>query len=202
MRAVALVGLFALLLPFTGSAHEDGWTVIGRENDVVISRRATSGRALPSFRGKGPVRGKFEDVLRLVRDVRSINQWAYGVSRAQLIRRVSEDVDLIYLFSHTPWPMRDRDMVVRRTIEEIQSGQEYSISLRCERGVRPVLERVVRVDECESELRLRRLDDHTTEIDYWASLDPGKLPNWTSSWLARTVPTRTLAAIQRRASRP
>ena len=201
MRVVALVALLAWLLPFTVSAYEDGWAVIGREDNVVISRRAIPGHALPAFRGKGPIDGNVADVLKLLRNVPSINQWAYGVSRAQLLKQVSTDVDLIYLFSHTPWPMRDRDMVVRRTIETIQSDHEYRISLRCERGVRPVREGVVRVNECESEFRLRRLDAHTTEVDYWASLDPGKLPNWTSSWLARTVPSRTLAAIQRRASR-
>jgi hypothetical protein len=201
MRVVALLAWLALLVPFTVSAYEDGWSVIGREDNVVISRRAIPGHALPAFRGKGPIRGNVDHVLAQLRNVPSINQWAYGVSRAQLLEQLAKDVDLIYLFSHTPWPMRDRDMVVRRTIETIQSGHEYRISLRCERGVRPVRDGVVRVSECESELRLRRLDDHTTEVDYWASLDPGKLPNWTSSWIARTVPGRTLAAIQRRASR-
>ena len=201
MRVLALLALLVWLVPFTVSAYEDGWAVIGRENSVVISRRAIPGHALPAFRGKGPIRGNVEDVLNLLRSVPSINQWAYGVSRAQLLEQLSQNVDLIYLFSHTPWPMRDRDMVVRRTIETIQSGHEYRISLRCERGVKPVREGVVRVSECESELLLRRLDDHTTEVDYWASLDPGKLPSWTTSWLARTVPSRTLAAIQRRASR-
>jgi hypothetical protein len=186
----------------SGRAHDDDWTVIGRENDVVISRRAQPGQMLPAFRGKGPIRGNIVHVLTLLRDVRSINQWAYGVSRAQLVERVSESVDLIYLFSHTPWPMRDRDMVVRREVEEISSGQEYRISLRCQSGVRPPQDGVVRVNECESEFRLRRVDANTTEVDYWASLDPaGKLPNWTSSWVARTVPGRTLSAIQQRASR-
>lgn len=201
MRVTALVIFLAWLVPFTVSAYEDGWAVIGREDKVVISRRTIPGHALPAFRGKGPIQGNVEDVLKLLRSVRSINQWAYGVSRAQLVQQLSADVDLIYLFSHTPWPMRDRDMVVRRSIETIQSGREYRISLRCERGVQPERDGVVRVSECESELWLRRLDDNTTEVDYWASLDPGKLPSWTTSWMARTVPSRTLAAIERRAAR-
>lgn len=182
-------------------AHGDGWTVIGHEDGVVISRRNTSGRTLPAFRGKGPIRSRLEDVLALLRDVRSINKWAYGISRAQLVRRLSPDVDLIYLFSHTPWPVRDRDMTVRREIEELRPGSEYRISLRCEDGVEPVRHGIVRVHECESEFRIRRLTDDTTEVDYWASIDPaGHIPSWTSSWMARTVPSRTILAIQQRAT--
>jgi hypothetical protein len=196
--------LFAWLVVMPCRAGEpgDGWTVIGRRDGVVTFRRANPGGGLPSFRGKATVRANIEQVLTLLRDVNSITQWAFGVSRAQLVEQVSPDVDLIYLFSNTPWPLRDRDMTMRRKVERIRPGQAYLIALRCEKGVLPRYSDVIRVNQCESEFRLRKLDEQATEIDYWVTIEQaGKLPKWTSTWVARTVPRRTLVAIRELASR-
>jgi hypothetical protein len=200
MRFCALALAIVILSPKgRAQAQATGWTPIGTEHGFVISRRG--GHGAPSFRGVGPIQGKIEDVLSVLRDVPSINQWAYGITQSRLIEHVSEDVDLIYLFSATPWPVRDRDMTVRREIHEVQPGSEYRITFRCQAGVLPAQGSVVRVNQCHSEFRLRRLNDHETELEYWARLDPaGHVPSWASSWMARTVPGRTLQSIQQRVS--
>lgn len=162
----------------------------------------TPGQRLPAFSGKQNIQGSVQDVLTVLRDVPAISQWAYGISRAQLIKHVTPDVDLIYLYSHTPWPVHDRDMTVRREIVELEAGVAYRIVLSCQDGIRPPSDGIVRVRECHSEFRLRRLDERTTAVEYSASLDPaGRIPNWTKSWMARTVPGRTLAALQERVTK-
>jgi hypothetical protein len=193
--------LLVCLCSTGAQAQEPGWTVVGREGGVTISRRAGP-EDEPAFRGRGSIRGKVEDVLALLSDAHSINQWAYGISRVELVKQLGPNVDVIYLFSHTPWPIRDRDMVVRREIKELRPGDEYRITLRCQAGIRPANWGIVRVNKCESGFRLRRVDDQTTEITYWASVDDaGHLPHWTIAWVARQVPSRTIAAIQEQVAR-
>lgn len=169
---------------------------------VAPATPTTPGQRLPTFSGTQNLQGSIQEVLTVLRDVPSISQWAYGISRAQLVKRVSANVDLIYLYSHTPWPVHDRDMTVRREIVELETGIAYRIVLSCQSGIRAPRDGIVRVSECHSEFRLQRLDDRTTIVEYSASLDPaGHIPNWTKSWMARTVPGRTLAALQERVTR-
>ena len=118
------------------------------------------------------------------------------------MKRVDDRTEIVYLYSDTPWPVRDRDMVVRRSVSVIQPGSEFGVSIRCEPGAAPVRHGVIRVQDCDSSFRIRKLDGDHTEVVYEMSLDPeGALPHWASAWVARTAPVKTLLAIEARATR-
>ena len=93
-------------------------------------------------------------------------------------------------------------MVVRRQVRVIKPGEEFAISLRCEPNGAKQRADVIRVRECESSFRVRKLDGENTAVTYEMSLDPeGRVPQWASAWVARTAPVKTLLAIESRAAR-
>jgi hypothetical protein len=178
------------------------WTFDSRERGITISRRDGSGEALSAFRGDGVVRAHVLQVLAVILDVREVERWAYGVTSARSVGHIDDRTELIYLYSNTPWPVRDRDMVVRRKVSVIKPGEEFAISLRCEPNGAQPRGGVIRVRECESSFRVRKIDAQTTAVVYEMSLDPeGRVPQWASAWVARTAPVNTLLAIEKRASR-
>ena len=205
--AVALFGAAAGLaesdVVVHDPAHIDGdWKFERRESGVTVSRRGATGRSLPAFRGEGRVKVHVLSVLAVILDVREVERWAYGVTDARSVRHVDDRTEIVYLYSNTPWPVRDRDMVVRRSVSILKPGSEFAVSIRCEPGGVPAREGVIRVRDCESRFRVRKLDANTTEIVYEMSLDPeGSVPQWASAFLARTAPVQTLLAIESRASR-
>jgi hypothetical protein len=186
-----------------GADAATGWKFENREHGITVSRRERSGRALSAFRGEGKVRAEALKVLAVILDTREVEHWAYGITSARSVRRVDDRNELVYLYSNTPWPVRDRDMVVRRTVSVIKPGEEFAVTLRCEPKASAERAGIIRVRACESSFRVRKIDAKTTEIIYEMSLDPqGSLPQWASAWVARTAPVKTLLAIQDRAARP
>jgi hypothetical protein len=186
----------------SADANERGWKFENREHGITVSRRERSGRALSAFRGEGKVKAEALKVLAVLLDTREVEHWAYGITNARTVRHVDERSELVYLYSDTPWPVRDRDMVVRRTVSVIKPGAEFAVTLRCEPGAAAERHGIIRVRACESSFRVRKVDAATTEIIYEMSLDPqGSVPQWASAWVARTAPVKTLLAIQERASR-
>ena len=178
-----------------------GWTVERRERGITVSRRERAGDAMAAFRGEGRVRAHVLQVLAVILDVHEVERWAYGITDARLVRNVDDRTELVYLYSDTPWPVRDRDMVVRRSVHIVEPGTEFGVSIRCEPAAAPIRNGVIRVQDCDSSFRIRKLDAETTEIIYEMSLDPeGSLPHWASAWVARTAPVRTLLAIETRAA--
>jgi hypothetical protein len=196
--------LFVQLTP-GGAAAESGlgsWTFDSRERGITVSKRERSGEELSAFRGDGVVHAHVLQVLAVILDVREVERWAYGVTSARSVRHVDDRTELIYLYSNTPWPVRDRDMVVRRQVRVIKPGEEFAISLRCEPDGAKARDGVIRVRECESSFRVRKLDAENTAVTYEMSLDPeGRVPQWASAWVARTAPVKTLLAIESRAAR-
>ena len=195
-----LASLFVAALCFA-EAPAGGWSVIEEERGITVSRREQPGCGLPSFRGQGPVRGGVLQILALMLDSNSVDQWADGVNESRLLKRIDENVELIYLYSDLPWPVRDRDMIVRRTVQVVKPGEEFHIHLKCEPTATPEVDGAVRVKKCKSGFRLRRLDESNTEIDYEMNLDPGGLlPKWAGSYVAKNVPFKTLVTLEERAA--
>lgn len=178
------------------------WKVERREQGITVSRRQRAGEMLAAFRGEGRVKAHVLQVLAVILDVREVERWAYGITDAHSVRHVDDRTELVYLYSDTPWPVRDRDMVVRRSVHIITPGSEFGVSLRCEPDARAPRAGVIRVRDCDSSFRIRKIDANTTEVTYEMALDPeGTLPTWASSWVARTAPVKTLLAIESRAAR-
>jgi hypothetical protein len=176
------------------------WKVIERDEGITVSRREQPGCGLPGFRGQGQVRGGVLQILALMLDSNAVQHWAYGVDEARVLKRISANEELIYLYSDIPWPVRDRDMIVRRKVEVVNSGKEFHIHLECVPDAVPEVSGTVRVKKCESGFHLKRVDAEKTEVDYAMSLDPaGLLPKWAGSWVAKHVPFKTLKAIEARA---
>jgi hypothetical protein len=179
-------------------AQDAGWTVIDSTEGITVSRREQPGADMPAFRGQGGLKGNVLQMLALMHDVSAVPRWACGVDAARSLGRRDERTDFIYLYSDVPWPVRDRDMVVRRDIFVEEQGKQFRIELHCDPQKAPPLDGVVRVRQCDSTFHLKRTDLLHTELDYVMTLDPaGHLPKWAGSWIAKYVPFRTLQALER-----
>jgi hypothetical protein len=196
-RRLLIFSTLSWLFALAAVAQSEDWKVIEKERGITVSRRDVAGCSLPAFRGKGNVEGGVTQMLAMMVDVGGVTEWAYGVDEARVIKRLDESTDVIYLYSDLPWPVRDRDMIVRRTIKVLDPGKEFEIQLRCHPKAEPERDGVVRVKKCDSTFHLLKVDASITEVDYTMRLDPaGLLPAWAGSWVAQHVPFKTLLAIE------
>ena len=178
-----------------------GWTVIDRNRGITVSRRVQAGCALPSFRGQGKIEGNVLQVLAVLLDLERVSTWAHGVSDSRIVQRVDPRTHVLYLHSDLPWPVRDRDMVVRSSVEILRPKDEFRVTLRCEPGAAREQSGTIRVKRCFSTFHLRRVDAKTTEVDYVMTLDPGgHLPNWSTELITTSTPFKTLVALEERAA--
>jgi hypothetical protein len=178
-----------------------GWTVIERNRGITVSRRVQPGCSLPSFRGQGRLKGNVVQLLAVMLDLERVGAWANGVSSSRPIKRLDERTHLVYLTSDLPWPIRDRDMVVRAEVEVLKPKEEFRITLGCEPDAQAEHSGTIRVKRCHSTFHLRQVDAQTTEIDYVMSLDPsGYLPAWSTELVTKSTPFKTLVALEERAA--
>lgn len=175
--------------------------MVDRERGITLSRKEQPGCGLPAFRGEGHLQGGVLQVLAVMLDMKVLHRWAYGVDEARVIKRVDERTELLYLYSDLPWPVRDRDMIVRKQVEVLKAGSEFRISLKCEPKAQAERDGVIRVQHCRSSFLVTKVNAETTDIDYVMSLDPaGLLPKWAGSFVAKNVPFKTLVALEERAA--
>jgi hypothetical protein len=198
------MAVFALSVGISGLclAQSGAWRVIDRERGITITARDEPGRELPTFRGQGNIRGDVLSVLAVVADAEGAAQWAKGADRVQLVRALGPRTHLIYTYTDTPWPVSDRDMIMKRTIEVAKPGQEFWVRLVCAPKVRKPVDGVIRVTDCVSHFHLKRVDDKTTYVEYQVNLDPGgRLPDWLIRWASKKIPFETLVDLEKQVGR-
>jgi hypothetical protein len=180
-------------------AGEAPWNVILKERGIVVSTRDEPGRELPTFRGQGVLKMPVLHALAVVLDAEGAVDWATGASEVQTLRAVDPRTHLIYTRSHAPWPVSDRDMVVKRSIKVVDPGREFRVEMSCVAGQRPATKRVVRVSDCASHFLLRSTGEGQTYAEYQVSIDPGgSLPAWLVRWASKNIPFETLVALEER----
>jgi hypothetical protein len=192
--AIAISLAFAAL----ALADDDGWQRVEQQDGIVVSTREQPGKQMPSFRGQAELKGPVLQVLAVVLDDQRSGEWAKDADEAELLRSIDDKTQIVYTRSHQRWPIRDRDLVLRRTIEVVSRGREYRVRLRCIGGEKPELAGVIRVKDCETSFLLRRVDPDTTYVDYQVRADPGGAnPAWAVKWASKNIPFETLSALRR-----
>lgn len=178
------------------------WRVVKQQRGVVVSVREEPGKPVPSLRAQATIQGSVVDVLAVVLDDARASEWAKGSTRSQTLRRLSPYTQLVYTRSDQPWPVQDRDVVMRRSVQVVRPAETYRLHMVCAPEATPVRKDAVRVHDCESTVVLRRVDDKTTAIDYRISLDPGgSVPKWLVRWTSERLPFDTVTALEKQVKR-
>ena len=104
---------------WAGQAY-DGWGLVNSdagEDIVVYARKAESG--LVEFRGVTRARSSLAAFVALFEDVDNMPNWVDRTERVEVLERVSETEVIARTVTSAPWPLKQREVVVRSRIEQI-----------------------------------------------------------------------------------
>lgn len=178
-------------------AEKPGWQEIERKGGISVSEKEQPGRQLPDYRGQGHVRGSLLQVLAVVLDDGRSKEWAKDVAEARVLRTVDDKTEIVYSRSDQMWPVRDRDLVMKRTVEVVKPGEEYRVKLVCVPSEKAEVPKVVRIKQCETVFLLRKVDDATTFVELFMRVDPGgNHPEWAVRNASKAVPYDTLVGLR------
>lgn len=202
--AMALVlGLLASVITGVSAGAAESWSEIAREDGIVVTERPVEGRNLPAFRGIGKIEGSLYEVLAVLADAPRRTEWLHRCIEAHRLQIISPYIGISYSRTESPWPVSDRDVIVKTWIYEETPGQVlYTPFIAVEDGRMLPLEDAVRVQVMEGHYRLSRLDDKHTLVEYQVNADPGGLlPKWVARLASRDLPLVTLQNLRKQVRR-
>lgn len=198
----AVVLVLAQLGVAGAQAVSGGWRVIGSEQGVLISTRTESGDSHPTFRGQATIKGPVLHVLAIVLDTAHSTKWVRGADGIMILKNIDDRTQYLQMFTRLPWPIRDRDMVMKRTVEVLAPGTEFRIRYQCAPSMVKEQRKALRVTTCDSHFTLKGVDADKTYVDYQVHLDPGGgLPSWGIRYLEKRVTVDTIYKLERQVRR-
>ena len=193
VTAVASLALCMTILVLPGTSHgADNWTTLIDEQNLTLQSRPYSGSALQEIRGTTHLKTSLNAVMALLKDAPFNSQWVYRSGGAKILAEDGYTSAYVYGIVDAPWPMQDRDTVVRFDYQQADSG-EITIDIINFPAYLPPEPGYVRVPDFGGFWQLRPISADCIEVVYQVYGDPGGwIPVWIANLAAQASVERTL----------
>ena len=194
--------LVFLASPFIQAAGESAWKEVIVDQGVTVWSRDRSDRVLPELRARGQMNGELFHAMAVILDNERSCEWVPSCTESQEIKRLDARTTWVYSVTDSPWPVSDRDTVVKVVAETIEPNNKYRVLMQAQPDFLPLVEGRVRIPYSNIYFLLKRVNADTIEIEYGLDVDPGgALPKWMVRRTARKTLIETIIALEAQVAR-
>ena len=119
-----------------------------------------------------------EQMLATLTDFANYTAWFPRCSKSRLIARLNDNESIVHLHFNAPWPVKDRDCVIRIKIEKDKSTGVITLLETSEpKYIREEAD-VVRIQQIQSVWRLTPKNGGTEVLNEYSSNPGGSIPDW------------------------
>lgn len=177
---VLLVGLFLaspmLAIRSEGAEPTRSWRHESSRDGIEVWTRPVSGSTARAFRGEGVMPVATEEIVELLSSADRFKTWFPETLESSGVE-VDSDTLLHYSVLDMPWPVADRDNVLKSTLKRDDKTGVVEIFLEAAPKGMPNVPGLVRVHRASGYWRLEPRGANTTFVRFDMHLDPGgKLP--------------------------
>jgi hypothetical protein len=209
MHLTRIVWLLALLAcsyagcaAAAGNVSDAGWRLVSERNGIKVYRQDDEGARIKTFRGvtRFPIENPAA-LEALLNDYAAIPRWMHFISSGEETARVSYLDRTLRFKTELPWPLSDRDVVVRLTV--LQNGNDVVIQAVDQPSAAKDPD-YVRIPDLNGGLSFRFFPaTKETEVTYELVLDPGgNIPAWAANIVLKDTPYFTLLKLRRLIQEP
>lgn len=143
------------------------------------------------------IKASMAAAIALVRDTAACHEWEALCAYARALQRVSPHEVYMYQVNDLPWPVANRDVVVR--IKWQRDDQAVvSMTATAVNGMVPPKPGMVRVQHAISQWTFEQLGAGQLKITTEAHIDPGgPIPAWIINMLLINSPVKSLSNLRR-----
>jgi len=129
-------------------------------------------------------------------DIENYSSWQYRMIESQVLNRVSE-TEIIYRGEvQAPWPVSNRDVVLRLKINQDTVTRAMNFTIVTVPGFYPEKSGVVRVPRSEGKWVVTPIGKNKLKVEYSFLVDPGgSIPGWLINLTVAEGPYRTFQTL-------
>jgi len=200
-KAIYICAILTFSFGFSSFNTEPAWVLAQEKEGIKIYTRAMPNSKLKQMRMISTIKGNsLASFAALFQDLADYNKWVYSCNGGILLKQLSENEIIYYIHSDFPWPMDDRDFVLKNSIWQDPKTMAFhskSVAHNDYHGAKPG---VIRVKVFEAEWIIKPLGNGHYNLNYTFSTDPaGDLPTWVINAFMDMGPLNTIQGMERHA---
>jgi len=198
LSRVLLLMVLPMLAAATTPLHaQSDWESKKNKDGIQVWVREIADLPLKESKATVIFVGNVDKVMATIFDYTSYGDWAPRFIEAREVSRPTENVIISYSLNDSPWPVTDRDMVMRNTIERRENGSVY-IGMEAVKGEVPLHKTAVRMEMYKGYYLLEPKPGNQVAVTYQAVMDPaGSIPAWMANMAVVDTPYDLLYNLRR-----
>ena len=184
-----------LLVAHVAAATSD-WTLAKSAEGIEVYTRPVAGSGVEEFKGVAEVGGDVDSILAVLRDSARFKDWFPNTTESRLLSR-DGTVSYQYSVMGAPWPIAERDNVIRSELVRDASTGVVEIGVEAAPEYYPQQEGRVRVRKAKGMWTLEPVGPRRTRITFRMHLEPGGgIPDWLINSRVVNSPFETLRNLR------
>ena len=175
------------------------WDLEQDDDGIKVFTQEIEGSDFKAFKGEMDAQAQLDEVLSVIRDVESMDEWLHECIASQIVETSSENEMIVYQETSAPWPVTDRNFVLKMKVNRAEDGQSAVINFSALVEPEVSNDDCVRVTELTGSWTLTQINNETLNIVYQTSADPaGDIPSWLANAFVVDQPYNTLKNLRER----
>jgi len=173
-------------------AYNNSWRLVKDAEGIKVFNRKVGNSPLNESKAITIVKAQINEVYDMVLGIDNIPKWMFKVSRCEMLKQESDDTFFVLAEIDAPWPIYDRDLILRFDITE-RSATKISCKLTGVPDYIKPRENFVRIPYYKGAWHWTQLNTNDVEIVQQSHIDPGgAIPKWLANAASSEAPFNTL----------
>lgn len=195
-KHVAVLSVFFLLLTAFKTRQEANEWIYEREKKgiKVFTKKSKWGHFRDS-KATMVVPNSVKDMEKMLTDFDNYSNWIPRCKAARVVARLSETEYITHMTFNSPWPVADRDCVMRIKVNRDAKGV-VTITQTSEPKYLKESEGVVRIQQMTGIWKLIPVNGGTEVINEYSTNPGGNIPDWLTNTQSVEAPMETFESLK------
>jgi len=203
MRRTMVFTACAMLVAMGASSLEaqGEWQLRKNADGIACYTKPQEGLELDQFKGVGMVNARLETVASIFRDVPSYTRWMFNCREIRTLQDNGNDRLIVYYVNRSPWPVADRDAVVRSSVTQSEKTGSGVVLIESIQHPHPATGGRVRMPSLKALFILQYVDREHTRVIFDIKANPGgNVPASLVNAFTRDHPYHTIQGLRKMAA--
>ena len=194
LKATAFSFLFTF--SYFSAIADNKWQLKKETDGIKVYTQSVANTDIKALKADFMMDGNMDKLASVLLDISGQKDWVYSTKSSKILKKVGEQELIYYSEKDMPWPVTNRDAVMRIKIERPTEGTML-VSVSPVHGLVAEKNDIVRVQSSDVTWKVTQVNGSTMKVAYQASVDPGgSLPSWVTNMFITKGPLESFKKLR------
>lgn len=176
-RFSVLLMAFIFIFTLPAFSQSDDWKLAKNKSEIQVYTRKVEGNPLKEYKVVTRLKVDQQAPVSLLRNISKNTEWIYNCQDSYIVKQHTPDDFYVYYHVKSPWPVADRDMVIR--FQFSQEGKTIICRQTNAPDLVPLIESRVRIPVMDATWQIVPQENGYVEVSQQVLTAPGgSIPKW------------------------